>query len=264
MQDLIVSLIQSDIIWENKTQNCNHFGNIIASLPAHAQVVVLPEMFNTGFSMQPDLWAEDNDGPTIQWMKEMAIQYRKIIVGSIIVENNNHYYNRLIWMQPNGQYFHYDKRHLFGFAGEDQHYTAGEKKIIVQVNGWKICLQVCYDLRFPVWTRQSNPMQQTNPSYDILLYVANWPERRIHAWKTLLMARAIENQCYVIGVNRIGNDGNNIYYSGDSALINPMGAPIWAAAHEATVYTHTLHYNDLLHIRTQFPFLKDGDAFMLL
>lgn len=164
-------------------------------------------------------------------------------------------------MLPNGQYSYYDKRHLFAFAGEDGHYTAGNKRLIAQVKGWKINLQICFDLRFPVWARQ-----QTNggeAEYDILLYVANWPERRNHAWKTLLAARAIENQCYVVGVNRVGNDGNNIYHSGDSMVINPLGEILYTKANEEDIYTIVLEKEPLETIRKQIPFLKDADGFMI-
>ncbi len=263
MSQLTISLIQSYLHWEDKEKNLQQFRDKIASLPEQAQVVVLPEMFSTGFSMQPGLLAETMDGPTIAWMKDTARQYRKIITGSMIAADNGHYYNRLVWMLPNGTFYHYDKRHLFAYAGEGEHYTAGEKRLIVQVNGWKICLQVCYDLRFPVWARQK-PAAGEQSEYDILIYVANWPQRRSHPWKTLLQARAIENQSYVIGVNRVGEDGNHIYHSGDSMLVDPVGNPLWQQADEEAIYTHTFHKEDLRQIRQQFPFLQDADNFLIL
>lgn len=265
MQPLTISLIQSNLHWEDKTKNLQQFAAKFDELPKETQVVFLPEMFSTGFSMKPQELAETMEGPTVEWMKDMSRRHRKIITGSIIIEENGHYYNRLIWMMPNGQFYHYDKRHLFGFAGEDKHYTAGEKRLIVQVNGWKLCLMVCYDLRFPVWARQK-PLSgvDENPSYDVLVYVANWPQRRSHPWKTLLQARAIENQSYVVGVNRVGDDGNGIYHSGDSMLVNPVGDIIWQRADEEAVFTYTLQPESLKEIRDHFPFLNDADHFMLL
>lgn len=266
MQPLTISLIQSNLFWEQKKENLQQFAAKIAALPQQTQVVVLPEMFSTGFSMKPDALAETMDGSTVQWMKDISKQQKKIIAGSIIIEEEGKYYNRLIWMLPNGTSYHYDKRHLFAFAGEDKHYTPGDKRLIVQVNGWKICLQVCYDLRFPVWARQK-PLTNSEDSsglYDILIYVANWPQRRSHPWKTLLQARAIENQSYVIGVNRVGDDGNNIYHSGDSAVVDPVGEPIWQKADEEAVFTYTFQPEKLHEVRNHFPFLNDADNFMLL
>lgn len=263
MNPLTVSLIQSYLHWEDKEKNLQQFEAKIASLPATTQVVVLPEMFSTGFSMKPEQLAETMDGPTVAWMKEQSGKHRKIIMGSIIAEEQGRYYNRLIWMLPNGASYHYDKRHLFAYAGEDKHYTAGEKRLIVQVNGWKICLQVCYDLRFPVWARQKPPEGQ-DAEYDILIYVANWPQRRSHPWKTLLQARAIENQCYVIGLNRVGDDGNGIYHSGDSMLVDPIGNPLWQQADEEAIYTHTFQPEALREVREHFPFLQDADNFLIL
>jgi len=264
MQPLTISLIQSHLFWEDKANNLKQFSEKISMLPNETQVVILPEMFSTGFSMKPEQLAETMDGPTVEWIKQTAKQYRKIITGSIIIEENGHYYNRLIWMLPNGQHYHYDKRHLFGFAGEDKHYTAGEKRLIVQVNGWKICLMVCYDLRFPVWSRQRPLDENKEVSYDVLIYVANWPQRRNHPWKTLLQARAIENQSYVVGVNRVGDDGNNIYHSGDSMLVDPVGAIVWQQADDEAVFTYTLQPDALHQIRNHFPFLNDADNFLLL
>ena len=188
-----------------------------------------------------------------------------------------HYYNRLIWMLPNGQYGHYDKRHRFAYAGEDQHYAAGNRRLIASVSGWNLNLQVCYDLRFPVWARQQtndnsgmlselppHENKPASPEYDVLVYVANWPERRSHAWKTLLQARAIENQCYVIGLNRVGADGNNIYHSGDSMIVDPLGEVLYHKAHDEDVYTHSLSKDRLEEVRSKFPFWKDADEFRIM
>ena len=166
-------------------------------------------------------------------------------------------------MMPNGECGYYDKRHLFAFAGEDKHYTSGSKRLIASVKGWKINLQVCYDLRFPVWARQTKGSENDAPEYDVLIYVANWPEKRIHAWKTLLCARAIENQCYVIGVNRVGKDGNDIYHSGNSLVIDPLGEVLYHMADEEDIFTITLQKDWLEEVRAKLPFLKDGDEFMV-
>lgn len=234
----------------------------ISNISVKTEVVVLPEMFSTGFSMKPELLAETMDGETVQWMKRTAAAKKIILTGSLIIKEGNNYYNRLIWMLPNGQYGVYDKRHRFAFAGEDNHYTAGTKRLIASVKGWKINLQVCYDLRFPVWARQQS--QPEGPEYDVLIYVANWPERRSLAWKTLLQARAIENQCYVIGVNRVGNDGNNIYHSGDSMIIDPMGEVLYTKKDEEDVFTIQLEKKQLDNVREKLPFLKDADGFMIM
>lgn len=264
MPSLTISLIQSNLYWEDKVRNLEQFETKIAGLPGDSQVAVLPEMFSTGFSMRPEALAEKMDGPTMAWLKKTAKDNRKIITGSLIIEEEGNYYNRLIWMLPNGTFYHYDKRHLFAYAGEDNYYTAGDKRMIVQVNGWKICLQVCYDLRFPVWARQKTTADSTEGLYDILLYVANWPQRRSLPWKTLLQARAIENQAYVIGLNRVGDDGNEIYHSGDSSLIDPLGNIIWQQADEESIFTYTFIKEDLEKVREQFPFLNDADPFMML
>jgi predicted amidohydrolase len=260
MSLLTVTLIQADLSWENKEANLQHFEAQINALQLPTQVVILPEMFSTGFSMQPQLFAEKMDGKTVEWMKKIAAQKKIILTGSLIIEEDSCFYNRLLWVLPNGLIGHYDKRHRFAFAGEDKHYTAGNKRLISSVNGWRINLQVCYDLRFPVWARQ----QKTDtPEYDLLIYVANWPSRRSYAWKQLLIARAIENQSYVIGVNRIGEDGNGIEHSGDSMLIDPLGEVIYTRTNGADVFTHTLDKEILNAVREKFPFWKDADDFTI-
>ena len=258
---LTITIIQSALVWENIDDNLELFTKKIDSITAKTEVIILPEMFSTGFSMQPEILAETMDGKAVAWMEKMAVQKRVIITGSLMIKEGDHYFNRLIWMLPNGQFGYYNKRHLFGHANEDSHYTAGNKRLIAQVKGFKINLQVCYDLRFPVWARQVNTSE---PEYDILLYVANWPERRNHAWKTLLAARAIENQCYVIGVNRVGNDGNNIYHSGDSMVLNAMGEILYQKAHDEDIFTITLEKEPLEEIRNKLPFLKDADGFKII
>jgi omega-amidase len=278
MSALNLTLIQSSLHWEDKQANLRMLEEKIMSIKERTSLVILPEMFSTGFSMKPEVLAEPMNGPAVQWMKKMAAEKKAIITGSLIIEEEGHYYNRLIWMLPNGQHGHYNKRHRFAYAGEDQHYSAGNKRLIASVNGWKINLQVCYDLRFPVWARQqpvsaTDNLSQLPPhaagkptqlEYDVLIYVANWPERRSHAWKTLLQARAIENQCYVIGLNRVGADGNNIYHSGDSMIIDPLGEPLYHKANDEDIYTHALSKEKLDEVRSKFPFWRDADEFKIM
>lgn len=279
MSTLSISLIQSSLVWENKKANLQQLEEKIMGLEK-TEVVILPEMFSTGFSMQPEKLAEEMGGETMEWMKSVAAKKRVILTGSVMIQEGGQYYNRLIWMLPNGDFGQYDKRHLFAFAGEEKHYAAGGKRLIARVKGWKLNLQICYDLRFPVWSRQKNeptlmeddqdfggpvyqPSAPSSSEYDVLIYVANWPERRAHAWKTLLQARAIENQSYVIGVNRVGEDGNGIYHSGDSMVVDPLGDVLFTKAHEECVHTILLEREHLDGIRQKLPFLRDGDSFML-
>jgi len=261
LSNLLVTVIQTNLHWEDKKANLQMLEEKINSIKEKTEVVVLPEMFSTGFSMKPEKLAETMEGETVQWMKRVTAERKIILTGSVIIKENDNYFNRLIWMLPNGQSGIYDKRHRFAFAGEDKHYTAGNKRLIASVKGWKINLQVCYDLRFPVWARQQS--QSEGPEYDVLIYVANWPERRSLAWKTLLQARAIENQCYVIGVNRVGNDGNKIYHSGDSMIIDPMGEVMYHKKDDEDVFTISLDKEHLKTIREKLPFLKDADHFMI-
>ncbi|MEY4053284.1 MAG: hypothetical protein RJA92_137 [Bacteroidota bacterium] len=258
MGNLHISLIQTDLFWEDKFRNLDMLEKKIAAVEAATQIVVLPEMFTTGFTMQPKLFAETMEGPTVEWMVEQAAQHKIILTGSIIIEEDNKFYNRLLWVLPNGQVAYYNKRHLFAFAGEDKEYTAGNKRLIAQVNGWKICLQICYDLRFPVWSRK-----QTPDEYDLLLYVANWPERRNHAWKTLLCARAIENQTYVVGVNRVGKDGHQINHSGDSMIVDPMGQVLYYKADDEDIVYMELEKEVVQEAREKFPFGRDADGFTI-
>ncbi len=269
MSTLHFSLLQSSLFWEDKGANLDHFTQKIKSIEQPTEIIVLPEMFNTGFSMQPEKLAETMEGPTVDWMRRMSFEKRAVITGSLIIEEDGRFFNRLIWMLPNGQLGFYDKRHLFAYGGEDQHYTPGNKRLIASVKGWKINLQICYDLRFPVWARQQ--MAQTKETenlvgkeYDVLLYVANWPEKRSHAWKTLLTARAIENQCFTIGVNRVGLDGNNIAHSGDSMVVGPLGEILYHCAHEEDIFHIQLQKEEINNSRTQFPFWKDADGFSII
>jgi omega-amidase len=256
---LTFTILQTNLHWEDKEANLAMLQNKIENITVHTDVVVLPEMFTTGFSMQPSLYAETMDGETVEWMRHLAIENKIVLCGSIIIEEESKYYNRFIWMQPNGTYNFYDKRHLFAFAGENNFYNSGNKKLIAIANNFKINCNVCYDLRFPVWARQTS----VENAYDVLIYVANWPEKRSRAWKTLLVARAIENQCYVIGVNRIGEDGNNIYHSGDSMVIDPMGEIVYHKADDEDIFTFTIYKEKINEIRTKLPFLKDADDFRI-
>jgi len=266
MPTLTISTLQTNLHWENKAANLLMLEEKIESLRGNTEVVVLPEMFSTGFSMNAADLGETMSGPTVEWMKKLSNENKLIITGSVIIEEEKKYYNRLIWMMPDGSYGVYDKRHLFSYSGEDKFYTPGNKRLITSVKGWKINVQICYDLRFPVWARQSyasnqNKDQERSHEYDVLVYVANWPERRSHAWKTLLCARAIENQCYVIGVNRVGLDGNDIFYSGNSLVIDPLGEVLYHMADEEDIFTVTFQKEKLEEVRTRFPFFKDGDDF---
>ena len=259
MQTLTITTIQSNLIWEEKAANLRLLEQKIAGIEEKTEIVVLPEMFNTGFSMRPEALAETMEGETVEWMKRVSRENGIVLTGSIMIEEAGNYFNRLIWMLPNGQYGYYDKRHLFAYGEEDKHYSPGNKRLIASVKGWKINLLVCYDLRFPVWARQK--INEEGAEYDVLIYVANWPERRSHAWKTLLCARAIENQCYVVGVNRVGSDANNIYYSGNSLVIDPLGQVLYHMADDEDVNTITLQKETLEDIRSKFPFWKDADSF---
>jgi len=270
--DLTFTLIQSPLYWEDKTANLQMFQQKIESISQYTEVVILPEMFSTGFTMNAVTLAETLDGPTVQWMKAISAKRKIILVGSIIIKEssgdgaNDVFYNRLIWILPNGQFGFYDKRHLFGFAGEDKYYTRGSKRLIASVKGWKINLQICYDLRFPVWTRQSPPPieePEADPEYDVLINIANWAAKRSNAWKSLLQVRALENQCYSIGVNRVGADGTGVLYSGDSMVVGPLGEILYHKENDEDVFTITLKKEPLETARKQFPFLKDGDTFAI-
>lgn len=268
---LCITIIQTNLYWENKASNLEMFKKKINLLKKDSEIVVLPEMFSTGFSMNPYKLAEPMDGETVQWMKEISFKRKIILTGSVIIsktddEGHIKYYNRLIWMLPTGEYGFYDKRHLFAYAGEDEHYTAGNNRLIASVKGWKINLQICYDLRFPVWGRLTphDGKAVVAPEYDVLIYVANWPDKRSNAWKTLLQARAIENQCYVVGVNRVGEDANNNYYSGDSMVVDPLGEILYHKKDEEDIFTCILEKTHLESIREKLPFWKDGDIFKIL
>lgn len=259
MDALRITMIQTFLHWEDRHKNLAHFNEKINEISQPTDVIVLPEMFTTGFTMNPSELAEEHGGQGLQWMIQKAKEKHCAVVGSIAVKESGHYYNRLYWVHPDGSVLHYDKRHLFSMANEHLHYRAGDKKIIVNYNGWKICPLICYDLRFPVWSRNT-PSEE----YDVLLYVANWPEVRRHPWQQLLVARAIENQSYVVGVNRIGHDGHLTAHSGDSCVINARGENIsHLLAHEDNTETVELSYSELMAYRKTFPVLSDADHFSM-
>ncbi len=257
MENLRITLIQSSLYWEDKNANLRQFAQKLAPLAGKTELVVLPEMFTTGFSMNAAALAEGMQDQTMQWLGDQAAALGAAITGSFIATENGHFYNRLVWMRPDFSYDTYDKRHLFTLAQEHHHYTAGQKHLLVEWQGWKILPLICYDLRFPVWSRNVH-------DYDLLLYVANFPERRNHAWKSLLIARAIENLAYTVGVNRIGNDGNGIYHSGDSTLLDYAGQTLYQVSHIEDIFTATLSYQAQQDFRQRFAFLQDRDDFSVV
>ena len=253
MQDLKVTLIQSELVWEDITSNLTGFDNKINAIEEDTHLIVLPEMFSTGFTMNAAALAQDMKGSAVKWIIEKSAEKNVDMVGSIIADDGGKFFNRLVWAKPNGEFFTYDKKHLFRMAGEEKIYSGGTKNITVELNGWRIRPFICYDLRFPVWTR--NIANQ----FDAAIFIANWPERRSAHWKALLQARAIENQCYMIGVNRVGTDGNGLSYSGDSSIIDPWGKIIFQKSHQACTYTNGLSYETLQKSRETFPVWMDAD-----
>ena len=263
MQDLKVSLIQSSLFWEDHNQNRQMFEKKIFSIEEDTDIIILPEMFSTGFSMEPVQIAENAKGDSFQWMQKMAKEKNAVISGSIATKENGKYYNRFYWVEPDGKHYQYNKKHLFTFAGEDKQYTAGTEKVIIGYKGWKIMPLICYDLRFPVWSK-NNYSVENGFDYDCLLYVANWPQPRSHAWRVLLMARAIENQAYVIGVNRVGTDHNMNDYSGDSGIINPRGENISNIMPSKEVQeTIVMSYEKLKSFRQSFKLGPDWDKYTI-
>jgi predicted amidohydrolase len=258
MNDLRVTIVQSIIHWENISTNLEMLSSKLAPV-TKTDLIVLPEMFSTGFSMNAASLAESMDGAAVQLMQKMAAEKKCACTGSLIIKADNKFYNRLVWVKPDGDISTYDKRHLFTLSNEQETYTAGTSKMFEQINGWNICPLICYDLRFPVWSRNTH-----SANYELLLYVANWPERRNYAWKQLLVARAIENQSFVVGVNRVGNDGNNIYHSGDSMCVDPTGKIIYHKEHLEDIFTVTLSRNELETTRKLLPFLNDADHFNIV
>lgn len=256
MQDLTVSIIQTELHWQNAGANLAMLEEKIWEIDGSTDLIILPEMFNSGFTMEASAVAEPMNFTSFKWMRQMAEQTKAVVTGSIVIKEDGHYYNRLIWMPPDGNWASYDKRHLFRMADEHDHYTEGSKKIITDIKGWKICPLICYDLRFPVWIRNTKEI-----NYDLVLFVANWPAPRVSAWDTLLQARAIENLSYCIGVNRVGEDGNGIAYVGHSAVIDPKGNSVIKLGEKESIQTVTLSGKLLEEFRNKFPAYLDADNF---
>ncbi|MDY7395679.1 amidohydrolase [Aureibaculum sp. 2210JD6-5] len=256
--NLKIAIIQTDLVWEDSEENRQRFTEKIEAISDPVDLIILPEMFTSGFTMQPENVSETLNGKTIQWMKNLASKKQVAISGSLVVEEDNNFYNRLVFVYPNGNIKTYDKRHTFTLAGENKVYQAGNKKLIVDYKGWKICPMICYDLRFPVWARNTE-------NYDLLFYVANWPKPRIEAWTTLLKARAIENMCYCIGVNRIGTDNNGHEYTGNSVAFDALGKQVSSIKpYEYTTEVITISKEELTTTRDKFKFLDDRDEFKMI
>jgi omega-amidase len=251
-----IALIQTSLIWENPTENRSQLAQKITGFMEEVDLIVLPEMFSSGFTMNPKTVAETMNGETISWLQHLAKAKNCAITGSLVIEEKGNFYNRLVFVFPDGKIQHYDKRHLFTLAGEDKVYTAGKEKLIVEYKGYKICPLICYDLRFPVFSRNVE-------EYDILIYVANWPKPRINAWDILLKARAVENMCYTIGVNRTGTDNNNHDYVGHSQVVDFLGNAILEPQETDGVFIVEIHKEQLLETRKKLAFLKDRDDYNL-
>lgn len=256
MDDLTVSIIQQPLFWQDPEANRKRFAKLIAEQTQNSDLIVLPEMFTAGFSMDTQKVAEPEDGITRQWMADVAKASGAVIAGSYAVKTEQGVVNRLVWMRPDGSFECYDKRHLFRMAGEHKRYEAGDKRIIVELKGWRCCPMICYDLRFPVWCRN-------NDDYDLLVFVANWPAARAYHWQTLLKARAIENLSCLVGVNRVGEDGNGHAYSGDSIVLDAQGRALVDPGSEAGVFTAILNASELRQYRERFPAHLDADDFSL-
>ncbi|GAB3331661.1 amidohydrolase [Marilutibacter aestuarii] len=264
MDNLRISLVQGDTRWHDPAANREYYGELVGSLRDLTDLVLLPETFTSGFSNDAIDRAEDMDGPTVAWLREQSARIGAAITGSVQLRVGEGVYNRMLFVTPDGGLRHYDKRHLFRYAREHERYAAGHERLTVEWKGWRICPQVCYDLRFPVFCRNRYDVERPGQlDYDLLLFVANWPAARAYPWKTLLRARAIENLSYVAGLNRVGTDGNGIAYSGDSAVIDFLGHPVSECTDEEVVVTTTLQAAELQAHRERFPAMLDGDAFEL-
>jgi len=256
MSALNITIVQAELHWHSAAENLAQFEAVIAALESSTDVIVLPEMFTTGFTMDAAGNAEEMDGRSVNWMRQVSAESSAAVCGSLIIRERSRFYNRFIFMKPDGSFDYYDKRHLFRLANEQQHYSPGSELITIQWQGFRIRPMVCYDLRFPVWSRNRD-------GYDLLIYVANWPSRRHLAWETLLRARAIENLAYVAGVNRTGADGNDLPYSGGSAIIDYLGNELASLANQVGTADVTLDLEELRDFRVKFAFDKDADPFSL-
>ncbi|WP_186757634.1 amidohydrolase [Echinicola salinicaeni] len=262
MQNLKVALIQTDLYWQDRAANLAMLEEKIWPLQAKVDLIILPEMFPTGFSMETEKLAEPMNFTTTKWLKQMAAQSNAVVTGSVIIKDGEEFFNRLLWVSPEGEVKHYDKRHLFRMANEDDYFSMGENNLVFEVKGWKILPQVCYDLRFPVWSR-NNTDDEGNMDYDVAFYIASWPAARETAWDILLKARAVENLCYTIGVNRLGEDGNGIDYSGHSGAYDYKGNTLAYSEKEEELVVE-LDAESLLGYREKFPAWKDADQFYML
>jgi omega-amidase len=262
-----ITFIQTALHWEDRDKNLAHFDERIKAIGQETHVIVLPEMFTTGFSMVPEKVSEPANGPAFEWMKEKAAETRAAIVGSVAVKEDGHFYNRLYWVEPTGNWYKYDKRHLFRIAGEDRQYSAGNERMVIEFRGWRFMPLICYDLRFPVWSRNrfvKNSPTSSEAEYDVLIYVANWPATRVYPWKHLLIARAIENQAFVVGVNRVGKDGHGYDHNGDSMVISFKGEVLSEpVAGVESIQTIDLDRDPQDEFRAMFPVGIDADDFSL-
>jgi omega-amidase len=253
--ELSIAIVQTSLVWENIEANLSRFNHLIRGIKNQPHIIVIPEMFTTGFTMNVNHMAEPLGGRTVNWMLEIANQKNFAVAGSIIVEDDDKYYNRFLFVTPSGDIFQYDKRHLFSLGNEHLQFTKGTRRVVFEYLGWRILPQICYDLRFPVWSRNCN-------DYDLMINVANFPGSRRKVWNTLLLARALENQCYVLGANRIGSDGMDIDYTGDSQLINARGQIIaQLKPNEEGIIYGTFNLSELVEFRKKFPILPDADEF---
>lgn len=264
MQTLNASLVQGATRWHDAPANREYYGELVRSVAGRSDLIVLPETFLSGFSNDTRASAESMDGEGVAWMRALACEVNAVITGSLAIRENGKVYNRLIWARPDGSYEQYDKRHLFRMSGEHTRYGSGSRQLIVELKGWRILPQVCYDLRFPVWLR-NRPLASapSGMQYDLALFVANWPAPRRQPWRTLLRARAIENLAFVVGVNRVGVDGNDLPYAGDSAVIDPVGQALVELGPQEQVVTVVIDPKCLLQHRERFPAWMDADAFTL-
>ena len=257
MQDhLAITYIQHNIIWKDREANLDVYNQFLSSLSFTPDLILLPETFNTGFCIDDIEIAETMDGPSVEWMKSKSAELGSVMGGSIFLKDGEKYVNRFLWVEPDGKIDFYDKRHLFSMGREHELFTPGNVRKIVQLNGWKLCLNICYDLRFPVWSRN-------DLGYDVLIYIANWPTPRSNAWRDLLKARAIENMSYCVGVNRVGPDGYGHDHQGDSAFISPTGHVIYSSMDSCEIAKYEMSATTLLETRSKLPFLNDMDEFQI-
>jgi len=253
MQNLTITLIQTKLAWEDKQKNLTMLDKKLDTMDEKTDLIILPEMFSTGFSMNAEKLAEEMEGPAVSWLLLKSKEKNADITGSIIIRENGEFFNRLVWAKPSGDLFTYDKKHLFRFAGEEKIFSAGSLNTLIELRGWNIRPFICYDLRFPLWTRNFNNQ------YDLAVFIANWPEKRTAHWNALLLARAIENQCFVAGINIVGVDGKGLTYSGDSCIIDPLGKLLFHNRGLEIIHTATLSYSILMDYRKNFPAWMDAD-----